>query len=46
MSIDRLKAASLFCNFENNDRTQTEMNSEEFTRSISTDTGLVDGIVR
>ena len=44
VSIDRLKAANLFCKFENNDQIQPEINSQEFTRSISTDSSSGDGI--
>ena len=36
LSIDRLKAVNLFYNFENNDQTQTEINSQELTIRIST----------
>ena len=44
MSIDRLKTANFFCKFENNDQTQSEINSQEFTRSISIDYSLGGGI--
>ena len=44
VSIDHLKAANLFYTFENNDQIQSEINSKEFTRSISTDFSSGDGI--
>ena len=44
VSINRLKAANLFCTFENNDQIQPEINSQEFTRSISADSSSGDGI--
>ena len=44
VSIDRLKAANLFRKFEDNDQIQSEINSQEFTHSISTDSSSGDGI--
>ena len=44
LPINRLKALNLFCTFENNDQIQPEINSQEFTRSISTDSSSGDGI--
>ena len=44
VSIDRLKTANLLCKFENNDQIQPEINSQEFTRSISTDSSSGGGI--
>ena len=44
VSNDRLKAENLFCKFENNDQIQPEINSQEFTSSISYDNRSGDGI--